>query len=148
MNPNKQQTVMLGGFLIVIGLVIWLNLWWLVWPGVLVGAGVLAYRQRRRLGRPVEAVQAGLWCFGLALLFLTHFWLGVLFLAGLSLLLRGRELQVDAAVQQLISQARSRPAAPRPITSQQVPISTQPPAAPPVGTYEDPATGNTTRLRE
>src|SRR5690242_13072333 len=135
MNPNKRQTAMVGGFLIVMGLVIWLNLWWLVWPGALVAAGVAAYRQRRLIGRPVEAVQAGLWCFGLALLFLTHFWIGVLFLAGLSLLLRGRELQVDAAIQQAISQASARRAAPRPIATQQVPITTQAPATPPASEY-------------
>ena len=144
MNPNKQQTVMIGAFLIAIGLVMWLNLWWLIAPGALVAGGVLAYRQRRRLGRPVEAVQAVLWCFGLALIFLTHFWLGVLFLAGASLLLRGRELQADAMIQQALTQARTRRPASRSITTQQVPISA-PPAAPTIE-QEAPSTGNTTRL--
>ena len=61
---------MLGGFLIALGLVWWLNLWWVLLPGLLIAGGVIAYRQRRSLGRPIEAVQAGLWCVGLALLFL------------------------------------------------------------------------------
>src|SRR5258706_4466791 len=102
MNLNTRQPAALGALLIVFGLVMWLHLWWLVAPGALVAAGVLAYRQRRLLGRPVEAVQALLWCFGLALLFVTHFWIGVLVLAGLSLLLRGRGLMVDAAIPQTL----------------------------------------------
>ena len=53
--------------LIGLGLVMWLHLWWLVWPGALVVAGGLAYRERRRIGRPAEAVQAALWCIGMAL---------------------------------------------------------------------------------
>jgi hypothetical protein len=147
MNPNKRQTAALGAFLIVFGLVMWLHLWWLVAPGTLVAGGVLAYRQRRLLGRPVEAVQALLWCFGLAVIFLTHFWLGVLFLAGLSLLLRGRELSIDAAIQQTL-QSRGRPSVSRTTPVQQVPITTQPPAAPPANVYEAPTTGDTTRLRQ
>jgi hypothetical protein len=148
MNPNNRRTAAIGGILIVLGLVWWLNLWWLVWPGALVAGGVLAYRQRRQMGRPIEAVQAALWCFGLALVFLTHFWVGVIFLAGLSLLLRGRELQADAAIQQALSQASARRATRRPITTQQVPITTQAPPAPLASGYEAPTTGETTRLPE
>jgi hypothetical protein len=147
MNLNTRQPAALGAVLIVFGLVIWLNLWWLVAPGALIAAGVLAYRQRRLIGRPVEAVQALLWCFGLAVLFLTGFWIGVLFLAGLSLLLRGRELTVDAAIQQAL-QTRSQRSVSRTTPVQQVPITTQPPAAPPANTYEAPTTGETTRLRQ
>jgi hypothetical protein len=145
MNPNKQQTAAIGAFLIVLGLVMWLHLWWLVAPGALVAGGVLAYRQRRRIGRPVEAVQALMWCFGLALIFLSHFWLGVLFLAGLSLLLRGRELQIDAMIQQALTQARTRRAPSRTITTQQVPI-TAPPAVPAASEYETSSAGQTTQL--
>jgi hypothetical protein len=144
MNPNKQQTAAIGAFLIALGLVMWLNLWWLIAPGALVAGGILAYRQRQRLGRPAEAVQALLWCFGLALVFLTGFWLGILFLAGASLLLRGRELQADAMIQQALTQARTRRSASRSITTQHVPISAPPAAAP--NDYEAPSTGNTTRL--
>jgi hypothetical protein len=144
MNPNKQQTAVIGAFLIALGLVMWLNLWWLIAPGALVAGGIVGYRQRRSLGRPAEAVQALLWCFGLALVFLTGFWLGVVVLAGASLLLRGRELQADAMIQQALTQARTRRSPSRSITTQQVPISA-PPAAP-TSDYEAPTTGNTTRL--
>jgi hypothetical protein len=144
MNPNKQQTAAIGAFLIALGLVMWLNLWWLIAPGALVAGGVIGYRQRQRLGRPAEAVQALLWCFGLALVFLTGFWLGVLFLAGASLLLRGRELQADTMIRQALTQARGRRSASRSITTQQVPISAPP--APAANDYEAPTTGNTTRL--
>jgi hypothetical protein len=149
MNPNKRQSATIGIFLIGLGLVMWLHLWWLVWPGALVIAGGLAYRERRRIGRPAEAVQAALWCIGMALVFLSHFWLGMLFLAGLSVLLRGRELMVDAVVQGLVGQARGQRATLRPITTQQVPITTQPAqATPPSTEYEAATTGQTTRLPE
>lgn len=152
MNPNKQQSMMLGGFLIALGLVWWMNLWWLLLPGLLIAGGVIGYRQRRSLGRPIEAVQAGLWCVGLALLFLIGgIWPGVLLLAGVSILIRGRELQIDDRLQGLFAQARSRRSVPaHPVTTQHVPITTvQMPAAttPQFGT---PTTnsGETTRLHE
>jgi hypothetical protein len=141
MNTNKQQTAAIGALLIVFGLVMWLNLWWLVAPGALVAGGVLAYRRRRQLGRPVEAVQALLWCFGLALIFLSGFWLGVLFLAGLSLLVRGREPQIDMMIQQALSQTRARRAPQRSIPTQQVPIS-----APPAAGEYDASANRTTRV--
>jgi hypothetical protein len=146
MTPNKRQSAAVGIFLIGLGLVMWLHLWWLVWPGALVVAGGLAYRERRRIGRPAEAVQAALWCIGMALVFLSQFWLGVLFLAGLSLLLRGRELMIDAVVQGLLGQARSQRTTARPLTTQQVPITTQPSS--PTTEYEAAATAQTTRLSE
>jgi hypothetical protein len=148
MNPNNRQTAMVGVGLIVLGVVWWLNLWWLVGPGALAAAGVLAYRRRRSLGRPVEAVQAALWCFGLSLILLTGFWFGVIFLAGLSLLLRGRELQADAAIQQVVSQARTRRSASRTIASQRVPITTQAPAPLTPDSSDVSAIGATTRLGE
>jgi hypothetical protein len=150
MNPNKRQSAAIGIFLIGLGVMMWLNLWWLLWPGALAVAGVLGYRERRRLGRPTEAVQAALWCIGLALLWLLGFvWPGVLFLAGTSVLIHGREMQIDEAVQRRVAQARSRRAAQRPVTTQHVPITTQQPqAAPPAAGYEAPATGQTSRLHE
>ena len=160
MKANKQQSVMIGAFLIALGLVWWLNLWYLIWPGALAIAGVIAYRQRRSMGRPVEAVQAALWCIGLALLFLLHFvWPGVLFLAGVSILVRGRELQLDDRVQRMVAQARSRrSAAPQPITTQHVPITSQQmpatnqhlpaPTTPQFGLPASPTTDETTRLHE
>ena len=154
MNRNKQQSIALGVFLIVLGLVWWLRLGWLVWPGALAAAGVIAYVQRRQASRPVEAVQAALWCIGLALLFLVHFvWPGVLFLAGVSILIRGREVAIDEQVRRSANQVRSqRRVASRPVTTQQVPITTQHvpvrPAAPPQIEQEHPATGQTQRLSE
>ncbi len=152
MNTNKQQSVMLGGFLIALGLVWWLNLWWVLLPGLLIAGGVIGYRQRRSLGRPIEAVQAGLWCIGLAILFLIGgIWPGVLLLAGVSILIRGRELQVDDRLQSLFAQARSRRRVSQPVTTQQVPITTvQMPAAttPPQFSAPTASTGDTTRLHE
>ena len=148
MNPNKRQSAAIGVFLIGLGLMMWLNLWWLLWPGVLAVAGVLAYQQRRT-GRPTEAVQAALWCIGLALLLLLGFiWPGVLLLAGTSVLIRGREAEIDESVQRMVAQTRSRRATQRPITTQQVPITTQQPQAGPPAGYEAPATGQTSHLHE
>src|SRR3954469_19092595 len=124
MNPNKRQSAAIGIFLIRLGLMTWFHLWSLLWPRALAAAGVLAYRERRRIGRPIEAVQAALWCIGLsALLLLALVWPGVVFPAGASLLIRGRETEVDAAIQRTVAQTRSRRAAQRPIAAQQVPIS-------------------------
>jgi hypothetical protein len=96
------------------------------------------------MGRTIEAVQGGLWGVGLALLFLTGFvWPGLLFLAGASILVRGREQQLDDQVQRLLGRASRRPGtAITPVTTQHVPISTY---QPPVETV---AMGETTRLRE
>jgi hypothetical protein len=123
----------------------------LVWPGALVAAGVIAYQQRRLAGRPNEAVQAGLWCIGMAVLFLIGFvWPGVLFLAGASLLIRGREDAVEAGVQRAVTQMRQRRGASRPIPTQQVPITTQQipvtRLTPQVGEPDAPSTGETRRL--
>ena len=148
MNTNNRQTAMVGVALIVLGVVWWLDLWWLIGPGALAVAGVIGYRRRRSLGRPVEAVQAALWCFGLALILLTGFWLGIIFLAGASLLLRGRELQAEAAIQQVFSQARSRRNPSRTITSQPVPITTHAPAPLTPDASDAATTGATTRLSE
>src|SRR5689334_14063269 len=104
MNFNKRQSAAIGIFLVGLGLVMWLNLWGLLWPGALAAGGVVAYRERRRIGRTAEAVQVALWCIGLALLLLLHFiWPGVLFLAGASLLIRGREVQVDESIQRMVA---------------------------------------------
>lgn len=149
MNFNKQPSVAAGAFLIGLGLVWWLNLWSLLLPGILLVGGVVAYQQRRSMGRTLEAVQVGMWGVGLALLFLLHFvWPGVLFLAGASILSRGRENQIDAAVQQLAGRMRGRVAR-RAAPVQQVPVVPiyQAPAQPqqPVA-QERSATGDTTRL--
>ena len=148
MNFNKQSSVVAGVFLIALGLVWWLNLWSLLLPGALLVGGAVAYTQRRQLGRTIEAVQVGLWGVGLALLFMLHFlWPGVLLLAGTSVLVRGREGRIDAAVQQLIGRFARRPAA-RPAPVQQVQISTSypAPAQPQQAPDHSVTTGNTTRL--
>ena len=151
MKLNKQQPVAVGVFLIGLGLVWWLNLWWLLLPGALLAGAVVGYRQRRAVGRLAEAVQVGVWGVGLALLFLLHFvWPGILFLAGASFLARGREGQIEAAVQQMSTRFNRRTAS-RPVPVQQVQIGTSypTPIAPvqPPATYERPATtGDTTRL--
>ena len=153
MNFNKQPSVALGAFLIGLGVVWWLNLWSLLLPAALLIGGVAAYQQRRRLGRTVEGVQVGLWGVGLALLFMLHFiWPGVLFLAGASVLMRGRETNVDAYVQNALSQARRRPTAGRPTPTQHVPITTSQPAPlspaqpQPAASERKSNTGETTRL--
>jgi hypothetical protein len=155
MNFNTQSPAVLGGFLIALGVVAWFGLWSLLLPAALLIGGVVAYQQRRRLGRTIEAVQVGMWGVGLALLFLIGFvWPGILFLAGASVLIRGREDRVDAYVQNAIAQAR-RPRATRPVTSQRVEISTNSytpstPVAPaqprPVERDVSPVSGETTRL--
>src|SRR5262245_43594192 len=123
MNLKNPQAPV-GALLIGLGLAWWLDLWWLVWPAGLVAAGVIGYRQRKLVGRPNEAVQVGLWCIGLAVLFLLHFvWPGILFLAGASLLIRGREDGVEAGVQRAVTQMRQRRGTTRPIPTQQVPIT-------------------------
>jgi len=152
MNFNKQPSVALGAFLIGLGIVWWLHLWALLLPAALLIGGVVAYQQRRRMGRTIEGVQVGLWGVGLALLFMLHFiWPGVLFLAGASVLVRGRETNVDAYVQNAIAQARRRPTAAQPTPTQHVPITTSQPAplsqAQPRPTVSEKSnTGETTRL--
>jgi hypothetical protein len=152
MNINRQSPVVLGLFLIALGVGAWFGLWSLLLPAALLIGGAVAYQQRRSLGRTIEAVQVGMWGVGLALLFLLGFvWPGILFLAGASVLIRGREDRVDAYVQNAIAQARrSRPAA-RPTPTQHVEITSQPaPLAPgqprPVEREHASTTGETTRL--
>ena len=154
MNLNKQSTVAAGVILIGLGVVVLFNLWSLIFPAALLVGGVVAYQQRRSMGHLNEAVQVGMWGVGLALLFLIHFfWPGVLFLAGASVLARGREGQIDAYAQRLITQFSPRArAATRPTSTQHVPITSSypqplPPAAQqPTQAEKAPATGETTRL--
>lgn len=159
MNLNKQQSALLGMFFIVLGLVWWLELWWLLIPGLLIGGGIHVYRKRRQLGRTIEAVQSGVWLVGLGALWLIDsIWPGILFLAGASLLLRGREDQFNTWLQRWagygrqagvqVYQRRGRGQA---ISTQQVPITTQNIAATassPASLPQSPTTGETTRLTE
>jgi hypothetical protein len=154
-NLKKQQSMIAGLALVGLGIVWWLNLWWLVVPGALAAAGVAVYVQRRRVGRTVEAVQSALWGVGLALLFLLDFMFpGIVLLIGLSLLARGREDRIDTWLQGGIERARHRGSAIRALTTQRVPVSTEPPVTqPPVvvvppQTGDAPATSETVRLRD
>ncbi|GAB4109246.1 MAG: hypothetical protein OHK0022_61740 [Roseiflexaceae bacterium] len=144
MNTNRQQSVSIGAILIGLGLLWWLNLWWLLLPAFLAVGGAIGYVQRRSFGRPVEAVQIGLWGVGLSLLFLIGFvWPGILLLAGLSILLRGRELEADAAVQRALGRIANRGRAPS-VPAQRVPIVTQQSLQ--VQQEEKATTGETRRL--
>ena len=154
MNLNKQSTYTAGVILIGLGVVALFHLWALIFPAALLAGGAVAYQQRRRMGRLNEAVQVGMWGVGLALLFALHFfWPGVLFLAGASVLSRGREDRIDAYVQRLITQFGQRGrAAARPTPTQQVPITSSypqplsPAAQPHVEVERSVSTGETTRL--
>lgn len=154
MNMNKQSTVVAGAILIGLGVVTLFNLWSLLLPAALVAGGVVAYQQRRSMGRLREGVQVGMWGVGLAVLFLLHFfWPGVLFLAGASVLARGREDRIDTKVQQLITQFGRRSHSPaRTTPAQHVPITTtypqplSPAATPQTQAERTPTTGETTRL--
>lgn len=148
MNMEKRQTAILGGLLIILGVVWVFNLWWLLPPAVLATAGVAAYVQRRRLGRVAEGVQVALWAIGMAILLLVGFvFPGVLFLAGLSLLTRGREGNIDARIQELVAQVQLR--APKPYRKhtppaiQEVPINTVSPTG---EQYTEVVSKKTTRL--
>ncbi|MBC8161982.1 MAG: hypothetical protein H7Z42_12265 [Roseiflexaceae bacterium] len=135
---NKQQNVLLGAALVALGLIWWLNLSWLVWPAALIGLGAVAYQQRRQLGDTVAAVQAGLWLVGLGLLFLLNFvFPGVLFLAGASILARGREQRIDDRVQRMLGNLRNGNLRPN-LPSQHVPVTSEP--------THDRAASETTRL--
>ncbi len=141
MNVNNRQATIAGGFLIALGLIWWLNLWWLLLPAALVIGGVGAFLQRRAVGRNNEALHAGLWGVGLGLLFLLDFvWPGILFLAGGSILLRGREAQAQAMIEQTFDRVRGRIRPNR--RAQNVPVESVATFAVPIQTNE------TTHLHE
>ena len=97
MNINQTQARYAGIALIAIGVVAIFNLWWLIPSALLATGGMVIYRRQKALGRNGEAVQAALWGLGLALLMLVDFLVpGVLLLGGASLLMRGREAEVEA----------------------------------------------------
>lgn len=145
MNIDRNQPVTIGVILIALGVVALFGLWELLLPGVLAVVGAMVYTQRRRANRTIEAVQAGIWLFGLALLFLLDFfWPGILFLAGMSILARGREFQVDDRIQALLGRVRSRRARPS-VPAQSTP-ATPPQVVAPREQESAVTTGETTRL--
>jgi len=104
----NNQTRLIGLILITIGVVAIFRLWWLVPVALLAGGGIVIYRRQRNLGRIDEAVQALLWGVGLALLSLFKLlWPGILILGGASLLLRGREAEVEQRMWALLGQLLS-----------------------------------------
>jgi hypothetical protein len=145
MNNNKRQTAIAGIFLIGLGLVWWLDLWFLLLPGALAAAGVVGYLQRRAAGRQDEALHIALWGLGLAVLFLTNFLFpGILFLAGASVLLRGREQQAIDRVRSTAMRVRGRVRPSR--AAEQVPIETVGATIVPIS-QNGTSVGETTRLK-
>lgn len=105
MSFQNEQTRWIGLILITLGIVMLFKLWWLVPAALLAGGGIVIYRRQRSLGRTDEAFQVLLWGIGLALLSLFHLvWPGILILGGASLLLRGREAQVEQRMWVLLGQ--------------------------------------------
>ncbi|RRR76239.1 MAG: hypothetical protein EI684_03370 [Candidatus Viridilinea halotolerans] len=99
MNLNQHQARRTGILLIALGIVAIFNLWWLLPTALLAFAGITIYRREKLLGHTNRAVQGALWGLGLALLVLLKFiFPGVLLLGGVSLLIRGREPEVEARV--------------------------------------------------
>ncbi len=144
---DNRRSAAVGIGLIVLGVIWWLNLWWLLLPGALIAGGVAAYIQRRAT-RTSEAVQGGLWGVGLGLLILIDFLFpGVLFLAGISILLRGREPEIDDQMQRFVSGLRRPRSTVHSPETTSVPISVHPGATPHTPA-DRAATGETTRLRE
>jgi hypothetical protein len=106
LNTNRS-TIVMGTFLIGLGLVWWLDLWWLLLPVAMIVAGGVGYLQRRSAGRANEALHIAIWGVGMGLMLLLNFlWPGVLFVAGASILLRGREAEVEATVRRAITRVR------------------------------------------
>lgn len=144
---DNRRSAAIGLGLIVLGFVWWWNLWWLLLPGMMIAGGVAAYLQRRATDTS-KAIQASLWLVGLGLLILIDFLFpGVLFLAGLSILARGHEDTIDSRLQRWFGGLRHLRRSNPPATVSQVPITVHPGESP-RPSVEQPATGETTRLRE
>lgn len=144
---DNRRSAVIGIGLIVLGIIWWLNLWWLLLPGALIAGGVAAYIQRRAT-RTSDAVQAVLWGVGLGLLVLIDFLFpGVLFLTGVSILARGREVEIDARMRRFISGLRRPRSTEHPPETSNVPITVSPGAAPHISA-DRAATGDTMRLHE
>lgn len=148
MNTNQQRTLYAGTALIGLGVVALLDLWWLVPVVLFAGVGYLVYTTRRSIGRYDEAVQGGLWGIGMALLWMIGIFPGIILLAGASLIVRGRETQVDAKVQQLLGQGQAALQSRRSAQSTSAPIVPQRSNTITIVTPDDSSvTGETTRLQ-
>ena len=145
MNLNQKQARNAGIVLIVLGLVAIFDLWWMIPAALLATGGVVIYRRQKALGRNGEAVQAALWGLGLAVLMLIDFIMpGVLLLGGASLLMRGREAEVEARALKVVGRIgrRRTPAMPAP----QAPAATPPQPITIVEAREQPTGTETVRL--
>jgi hypothetical protein len=84
---------------IVVGVLVAFKMLWLVPPLLLIAGGAVYYRYQKILGRTDRAVYAALWGVGLGVaLLIGAFFPALLVLAGATILLRGREAQIDALV--------------------------------------------------
>jgi hypothetical protein len=99
---SSFTTRFLGIAAIVLGVLValrMLRILWLVPALALIGGGIVLYRYQKILGRTDRAVYAALWGVGLGVALLVGALVPALFvLAGATILLRGREAQVDALV--------------------------------------------------
>jgi hypothetical protein len=146
---------MVGIGLIALGVVAIFNLWWIVPVALLAGGGIYLYHQRKQMGRAHEAVQFAFWGLGLAALYLTDLLFpGVLILVGLSLMMRGREQDVEARVQRVLGRFNRRQPAPTMSQPDQTTLQPTVPAAPvqqsarpAESIQEQPAVGETVRLK-
>ncbi|MGQ9928356.1 MAG: hypothetical protein ACUVS4_15995 [Chloroflexaceae bacterium] len=137
---QARQARITGIILIVLGIVAVFKLWWLVPAALLALGGAVIYRRQRANGRVGEAVQALLWGVGLAALLLADLiFPGVLILGGVSLLLRGREADIDARLQSLIAHLRHAPLTSAPQSAPAPPVTV-------IAENERPATNETIRL--
>jgi hypothetical protein len=150
MNLSQQQARYAGIALIALGVVAVLDLWWAIPLVLLAGGGIAIYQRQRSIGRVGEATQALLWGLGLAALFLVDFvFPGVLLLGGASLLMRGREPQLDARVQSLLARFANRraPAMAAAPSVPQAPVAPAPQRVTIVETTDQAVTSETVRLR-
>jgi hypothetical protein len=155
-NLDQDKRRYLGIGLIVLGIFVALNLWGLLPVLILGGLGSYVYTERRKQGRIPAAVQSGLWLVGLATLVALQFvFPGVLILAGASLLIRGREYDVDSRVVDFLGKMGVNvPVAPNaPIQAAHVPYAPPAPSqpyqaqeTPEQGQGQAANTGETTRL--
>ncbi len=145
---NRSHYV--GAALLALGIVVIFDLWWAVPALILAGVGAYIYATRRKAGDRVAAVQGLLWLLGLALLFVFDFvFPGILFVAGGSLLARGREVRIDTAIVDTLARVGvrldSRPTPPARTAAPVLPHAVETPQ-PQHDDAREAVTGKTTRM--
>lgn len=145
---NRSHAV--GVALLALGMVVIFNLWWALPALILAAVGAYIYVTRRKVGDRVAAVQGLLWLLGMALLFVFDFvFPGILFVAGGSLLARGREVRIDTtlvdALARLGVRLDARPAQPTRTAAPALPHAIETPQ-PQRDDAPDAVTGKTTRM--